>query len=102
MAVTEPRRRRAASPLPRPPLSAVVILAIFVAVVVWGTATTSGFATADNLQAISTSGAFVGVVALGMTLIMIGGFVFSLSLGLTAAVGAIAFLYCLRMGVAPA
>lgn len=84
----------------RPTTSTLTIVGIFVAICVWGTATTHGFATLANAQAILSSSALVGLVAVGMTLIMIGGYVFSLSLGATAAVGAIAFLYGLRFGIA--
>jgi ribose transport system permease protein len=86
--------------LPRPALSTVTIVAVFVAICVWGAISTHGFTTIGNIQAILTSSAFVGVIAIGMTLIMVSGYVFSLSLGLTAAVEAMAFLYGLRFGLA--
>lgn len=78
------------------------IVALLAAVCIVGAATTDGFLTVDNLQAVLLSSAFVGVIALGMTVIMLSGNLFSLSLGATAAVGAIAFLYGLRWGFAPA
>lgn len=83
----------------RPATSTLTIIGIFVAICLWGIATTPGFATLANAQAVLSSSALVGLVAVGMTLIMIGGYVFSLSLGATAAVGAIAFLYGLRFGI---
>lgn len=84
----------------RPTPSTLTIIGIFVAICIWGTVTTHGFATLANVQSILSSSALVGLVAVGMTLIMVGGYVFSLSLGTTAAVGAIAFLYGLRFGIA--
>ncbi|WCB91726.1 hypothetical protein DSM104299_00402 [Baekduia alba] len=95
-AVTGTARRRAralAEPL------AFVLLA---ALLVYGAASTSGFLTWDNVKAILASMGFVGIVAVGMTLIMIGGNLFSLSLGTTTAVTAMAFLAALRFGVVPA
>jgi ribose/xylose/arabinose/galactoside ABC-type transport system permease subunit len=94
--------REAFPGLRRPTAGTVAIVAIFVTVCLVGATTTSGFATADNARAILVSSAFVGVIAVGMTMIMISGNVFSLSLGLTAAVCAIAFLYLLRLGLIPA
>ena len=99
ISVHERRRAWAALSLPRPAPSTVTIVAIFVAICIWGVTTTHGFATLANVQAILTSSAFVGVIAIGMTLIMVSGYVFSMSLGLTAAVLAIAFLYGLRLGI---
>lgn len=71
-------------------------------VVVVGMITTTGFFTADNARAIAASSAFVGIVAIGMTVIMISGAFVSLSLGTTAAVTAIFFVYALEFGVGAA
>lgn len=75
---------------------------LFAAACAFGAVNAPGFLTVDNLQAIMLSAAFVGVIALGMTVIMLSGNLFSLSLGATAAVGAIAFLYGLQWGFVPA
>lgn len=67
-----------------------------------GMATTQGFFTIENVKAILSSCSFVGIIAVGMTVIMISGAFVSLSLGTTAAVTAIFFVYSLRLGVVPA
>lgn len=76
-----------------------VILAVILGI---AAATTEGFFSLDNFRAILTSVGFVGIVALGMTMIMLSGNLFSLSLGTTVAVGAMFFLYALQFGVVPA
>jgi ribose/xylose/arabinose/galactoside ABC-type transport system permease subunit len=73
----------------------VVVFGVFLVV---AAATTSGFLTGDNLKSVLLSSAFVGIIAVGMTPITIGGNLFSLSLGITAAVCAMAFTYFLRLG----
>jgi len=73
----------------------VAVFGVFLAV---AAATTSGFLTAGNLKSVLLSSAFVGIIAVGMTPITIGGNLFSLSLGITAAVCAMAFTYFLRLG----
>jgi ribose/xylose/arabinose/galactoside ABC-type transport system permease subunit len=85
--------------LPRPSVSTLTIVGTFVAICLIGVLTTDGFGTIENAKAILQASAFVGIVALGMTVIMISGNVFSLSLGTTAAVAAMAFLYSLTFGV---
>ncbi len=80
----------------RPVLFApAVAFAVFLAI---AAATTSGFLTGGNLKAVLLSSAFVGIIAVGMTPITIGGNLFSLSLGITAAVCAMAFTQFLRIG----
>jgi ribose transport system permease protein len=64
--------------------------------------TTQGFFTVDNGRAILASLGFVGILAVGMTVIMISGAFASLSLGLTAAVTAMFFLSSLHYGIAAA
>jgi ribose transport system permease protein len=86
--------------IPRVSLSTATIVGIFVLIVIIGSVTTTGFATVENLKAILQSSAFVGVIAVGMTVIMLSGNVFSLSLGTTAAVTAITFLWALEFGIA--
>ena len=63
----------------------IVIFGVFLVV---AAATTSGFLTGDNLKSVLLSSAFVGIIAVGMTPITVGGNLFSLSLGVTAAVSA--------------
>lgn len=82
-----------------PSVSTLTIVGIFVAILVIGTVTTPGFMTVENLKAILQSSAFVGIIAVGMAAIMISGNVFSMSLGTTAAVTAITFLWSLRFGI---
>lgn len=72
---------------------------LLVLVIVVGAVTTDGFLSADNLKAILTASAFVGIIAVGATVIMLGGSLFSLSLGTTTAVTSILFLFALRWGV---
>jgi ribose/xylose/arabinose/galactoside ABC-type transport system permease subunit len=71
-------------------------------VVVIGMITTQGFFSLSNLKAILASVGLVGIVAIGMTVIMISGAFVSLSLGTTAAVTAIFFVYALQFGIVPA
>jgi ribose transport system permease protein len=60
---------------------------------------TPGFFTVFNLVAILSSAAVVGVIAIGETVIMIGGSLFSLSLATTSAVSAMAFMATLHRGL---
>jgi ribose/xylose/arabinose/galactoside ABC-type transport system permease subunit len=71
-------------------------------VILVGAITTQGFFSVDNLKAILASVGFVGMVAVGMTVIMISGSFVSMSLGTQAAVSAIFFVWALKFGVAPA
>lgn len=75
-------------------LAALAVLAV----VVYGAATTQGFLTTDNFKAILSSAGIVGIVAVGMTCITLGGNLFSLTLGTTAAVTTMAFLAALKFG----
>jgi ribose/xylose/arabinose/galactoside ABC-type transport system permease subunit len=77
-------------------------IALLVAVTVYGAATTTGFLTWSNFKAILTAAAFVGIIAVGLTVIVLSGNLFSLALGQTAAISAMVFLYALRidLGVA--
>jgi simple sugar transport system permease protein/ribose transport system permease protein len=76
-------------------LGPAVLFGLLLAV---GAITTSGFLTEGNLKSILLSSAFAGIIAVGMTPITIGGNLFSLSLGITAAVCAMAFTQFLRLG----
>lgn len=89
-----PRQLTARLPL----LAGVTALAVFVVCA----ATTRGFFTVDNVKAIVTSASLVGIVAVGMSFIVLSGNLFSLSLGVTAAVSAIAFVALLDAGLLPA
>jgi ribose/xylose/arabinose/galactoside ABC-type transport system permease subunit len=71
-------------------------------VTVYGAATTTGFLTVSNLKAILTAAAFVGIIAVGLTVIVLSGNLFSLALGQTAAISAMVFLYSLRLGLVAA
>ena len=77
----------------------IVVLAV---VTIYGAATTTGFLTVSNLKAILTAAAFVGIIAVGLTVIVLSGNLFSLALGQTAAISAMVFLYALRLGLFPA
>jgi simple sugar transport system permease protein/ribose transport system permease protein len=88
--------------VPRVSLSTATIVGIFAVIVLVGSLTTEGFATVENLKAILQSSAFVGIIAVGMTVIMLSGNVFSMSLGTTAAVTAITFLWALQYGTVAA
>lgn len=77
-------------------------MALLAAVTVYGAATTTGFLTVSNFKAILTAASFVGIIAVGLTVIVLSGNLFSLALGQTAAVSAMLFLYSLQVGLIPA
>ena len=77
-------------------------IAILAGVTVYGAATTTGFLTVSNMKAILTAASFVGIIAVGLTVIVLSGNLFSLALGQTAAISAMVFLYSLRLGLAAA
>jgi ribose/xylose/arabinose/galactoside ABC-type transport system permease subunit len=77
-------------------------VALLAAVTIYGAATTTGFLTWSNAKAIMTAAAFVGIIAVGLTVIILSGNLFSLALGQTAAISAMVFLYTLRIGLGPA
>src|SRR6476646_7648800 len=52
--------------------------------------------------AILAAASFVGIIAVGLTVIILSGNLFSLALGQTAAISAMVFLYSLRFGLAAA
>ena len=86
---------------PRAQTAVIGAVSLLVALLfLYGMFTTDGFLTASNLKAILTATSFVGIVAVGMTAIMLSGNLFSLSLGTTAAVTAMFFLYALNFGLA--
>lgn len=61
---------------------------------------TQGFLSAANLEAILASAALVGIAAAGLTLMILSGNLFSLSLGITASICAMTFMYTVQSGVA--
>ena len=77
----------------------VAWIAVLAAVTAYGAATTTGFLSVSNLKAILTAAAFVGIIAVGLTVIVLSGNLFSLALGQTAAISAMVFLYSLRLGL---
>lgn len=80
-------------------VSTMTTVALFAIILVVGGLTTPGFLTIDTAKSILLASAFVGMIAVGMTLIMLCGRLFSMALGTTAAIGAITFLYGLQLGL---
>src|SRR5690242_1586463 len=78
----------------------LVVLAV-VAVVVVGLAT-HRFATVANAKAIVTSASLVGIAALGLSLITIGGSAVTLALSQTVAAVGMVFLAAQSLGLVPA
>jgi ribose/xylose/arabinose/galactoside ABC-type transport system permease subunit len=76
----------------------VVIAAAVVLVVVVGLST-HRFVTIDNARAILTSASLVGIAALGLTLIMIGGSAVSLAISQTVAAAGMVFLASQSLGL---
>jgi ribose/xylose/arabinose/galactoside ABC-type transport system permease subunit len=69
---------------------------------VYGCITTQGFFTVANGKAILSTTALVGIVAIGATVVMLGGNLFSITIGTTTAVSAMMFLFALKTGVVSA
>jgi len=67
-------------------LAVYAFVAVLAALIVFGAFATPGFLSISNLSAILTSAAFVGIIAVGSTLIMLSGSLFSISLGTTTAI----------------
>ncbi len=82
-------------------LAVKIIATVAGLVLLVGALTTQGFLTVENGKAILAATGFVGIVALGVTAIMLSGNLFSLSLGITVAIGAMFFLWALKFGVVP-
>lgn len=78
------------------------LIALLAVVLVWASLTTPGFFTVGNGQAILASTVLVGMVATGMTLIMVSGAFVSLAMGTTATVAAMVFMALLGLGLMPA
>jgi len=97
VAPTQPRRRRSRADLA---IDALVVLAVLAVVVVG--LSTHRFATLANAKAIITSASLVGIAALGLTLIMIGGAAVSLAISQTVAAVGMVFLSAQSLGLVPA
>ncbi|MEV0248992.1 ABC transporter permease [Nocardia sp. NPDC050712] len=91
------RRQRSISEL----VTDVLVVAAVVAVVVVGLRT-ERFLTVANTKAILTSASLVGIAALGLTLIMIGGAAVSLAVSQTVAAAGMVFLAAQSLGLVPA
>ncbi len=74
------------------------MFAVALIVLVIAALTAPGFATKENAKAILSSMGSVGILAVGMSAIMISGNLFSLSLGITATVMAMLYLSLLGLG----
>jgi ribose/xylose/arabinose/galactoside ABC-type transport system permease subunit len=81
-------------------LDAIVLLTVLVVAVVG--LTTDRFVTIDNAKAILTSASLVGIAALGLTLITIGGAAVSLAISQTVAAVGMIFLTSQSLGLWPA
>ncbi|GAA1904350.1 ABC transporter permease [Nocardioides lentus] len=86
----------------RRPGPAQVATALFLLLLLAGSLTTEGFYSLSNMTAIANAAAVVGIIAVGATAIVLGGHLFSLSIGTTVAVCAMFFLHVLRFGMVPA
>jgi ribose/xylose/arabinose/galactoside ABC-type transport system permease subunit len=95
---TRSQNLRKAFNVPRSKVALRVAIAVLIAVVLYGAVTTQGFLSIANGKAILTSVSIVGILAIGMTAIMIGGSFASLSLGASAAVMAMLFVTSLGLG----
>jgi ribose/xylose/arabinose/galactoside ABC-type transport system permease subunit len=78
----------------------IVVLAVLAAVVV--ALSTHRFATVANAKAIMTSASLVGIAALGLTLITIGGSAVSLAVSQTVSAAGMVFLSAQSLGLVPA
>ncbi|MBO1766750.1 ABC transporter permease [Allobranchiibius sp. GilTou38] len=74
----------------------IIVLALVL--IVFSTQT-HGFYSLDNAKVVINSASIVGIIAVGVTAIVLGGRLFSLSVGTTVAICAMFFLYSLRVGM---
>jgi len=81
-------------------INLIVVLAVLAAIVVG--LSTHRFATVANAKAIITSAGLVGIAALGLTLITIGGSAVSLAIAPTVAAVGMMFLSAQSLGLVPA
>src|ERR1044072_2628782 len=87
---------------PRAAAAPALWIAVLAGLTVYGAATTTGFLTWSNFKAILTAAAFVGIIAVGLTVIVLSGCLFSSGLRQTAAISAMFFLYALRFNLVTA
>ena len=80
----------------------IAVAALVAALMLYGAVATQGFLTISNAKAILDAAAIVGIIAAGLTVIMLSGNLFSLALGQTVAVSAMLFLYTLQFGIVTA
>ncbi|MDY7090805.1 MAG: ABC transporter permease [Actinomycetota bacterium] len=95
-------RPRSAAPIRRPGLvvDGVLLLVVLAAIVL--ALTTDRFLTVANAKAILTSASLVGIAALGLTLITIGGSAVSLAISPSVAAVGMIFLSAQSLGLIPA
>lgn len=86
---------------PTPTASDLVVVLAVLAVIALGL-TTDRFVTVANAKAIVTSASLVGIAALGLTLVMIGGSAVSLAISQTVAAVGMIFLSAQSLGLVPA
>jgi ribose/xylose/arabinose/galactoside ABC-type transport system permease subunit len=105
--LSTPARLEAAAPEQSPRRSrttvvtnVVVVVAVLAAIVV--ALSTDRFVTVANVKAILTSASLVGIAALGLTLITIGGSAVSLAISPTVAAAGMIFLSAQSLGLVPA
>ncbi|XRQ09041.1 ABC transporter permease [Actinomadura welshii] len=91
-----PAPPRGRLPRPSPAAAGAAVLVVLTVAVA---ATTPRFFTPDNARAILASTAFVGITAVGATLVMISGSMVSLAVSQTATVVAMAFLGTQQLGL---
>lgn len=85
----------------RSPIYRILVVVSLAALLV-ATLDTEGYYTVANAKAVFNSAAIVGIIAIGATAIVLGGSLFSLSIGTTVAICAMSFLHSLRFGMVPA
>jgi ribose/xylose/arabinose/galactoside ABC-type transport system permease subunit len=78
------------------------LLLVVVGIILYAGATTQGFFTVSNGKAILSTTSLVGIIAIGATVVMIGGNLFSITIGTTVAITAMAFLFLLKIGIVAA
>lgn len=81
------------------PVALPALIAIMAVIIALAALTTPGFFTLVNGQAIMSSMVFVGMVAVGMTLIMVSGAFVSLALATTVTISAMIFMATLHLGL---
>jgi ribose/xylose/arabinose/galactoside ABC-type transport system permease subunit len=75
------------------------VLIAFIALLIYGSLTTTGFWTVSNLKAILSNTSLIGIIAIGTTVVMLSGNLFSITIGTTTAVSAMMFLFALKTGI---